>query len=144
MEDEKGHKKEKIALEVAEQEFDSFADAWRLDTEIDTMDEEDAQDFIIGKRKIVNEIRRGSLVVNDEGDLVYNLFEPVGSLDQIILKRPKGLAWKMSDRAKLNKNVGKTNYIMAAGIGQPPGILTRMDGIDYKFILSVYNLFLGS
>lgn len=144
MEKTEGQKEEKVAREMAELEFDRFASAWRLDTEVETMDDEDAEDFLNAKRRIVLAIIRGDASVNDDGDIIYNLFEPVGVLEQVTMKRPRGMAWKHTDKSKEGKLVGKTNHLIAAGINQLPMILTKMDGIDYKFMLAVYNLFLGS
>ncbi len=143
-EKEKLYKKEIVVREVAEQEFDRWADAWRIDTDIGHMDGEDTQDFENEKHKIINNIVRGYAAVNEEGNIVYKLSEPVGSLEEIELKRPRGRAWIASDKPKLNRNAAKTIHLIADAIGQIPAIIKRMDGIDVKFLFSVYNLFLGS
>ncbi len=134
----------KIAYDVALDEFGRWAAAWRIDTDIDSMNQEDADDFELAKRKITLQISSGEAWVNDNDNIVYKLYEPIGTLSEIELKRPRGRAWKMTDRAKLNRNVAKNDLLIAQAIGQTPTLLSRLDGIDYKYILAVYSLFLGS
>ncbi|MCP4677091.1 MAG: hypothetical protein GY854_16565, partial [Deltaproteobacteria bacterium] len=49
----------KRACEVADDEFDRFAAAWDLDTDVDTMSEEDVDGFSQNSRKIVRQIMNG-------------------------------------------------------------------------------------
>ena len=134
----------KIAHEVAQDEFDRFAVAWDLDTDIDTMTEEDADGFNQNKRKIVRQIMNGRAVINDDGDIDYTLFRPVGQLESVLLKRPGGRAYLAMDRAKEGRSVTKFNNMIGEAIGQVPTVISRMDGIDVKFLQAVYTLFLGS
>lgn len=136
--------KNKVAYEVALEEFERFAESWRLDIEVDTMTGEDAEDFEQMRRKVTLQISSGNALVNAEGDIEYTLFKPVGSLTAITMKRPGGAAYKATDMAKEGRNMTKTNLLMASAIGQMPAILVQMDGIDYKYITAVYGLFLGS
>lgn len=134
----------KIAYDVALDEFDRWAAAWRIDTEIDSMNQEDAEDFEAAKRKITLQLSSGEAWVNDDNNIVYKLFEAIGSLTELEMKRPRGQAWRVTDKAKLNRNVTKNDLLIASAIGKTPAILSKMDGIDYKYILAVYSLFLGS
>lgn len=144
MEEIKEAKENKISYNVALEEFDRWAAAWRIDTDTDSMNQDDADDFESMKRKITLEISSGEAWVNDNDNIVYRLFEPIGILSEIELKRPRGRAWRMTDQAKLNRNVAKNDLLIAQAIGQTPVILSRLDGIDYKYIIAVYSLFLGS
>lgn len=137
-------REEKVAREVAEQDFDRWAAAWRIDTDTEHMDGEDAQDFKNEKHKIVTNIVKGYAVLNEQGNFVLKLFAPVGVLEELELKRPRGFAWTASDKPKLNKNATKTIHMIANAVGQVPAIINRMDGIDVKFLFSVYNLFFGA
>ena len=143
MEKNEGQEK-KIAYDVALDEFDRWAAAWRIDTETDLMDQEDAEDFESAKRKITLQLSSGEAWINDDNNIVYKLFEPIGDLTQVELKRPRGQAWRVTDKAKLNRNVTKNDLLIASAIGKTPAILSKMDGIDYKYIIAVYSLFLGS
>ena len=147
MEDKEGQqaqKTPKIAYEVALEEFDRWAVAWRIDTGVDSMNDDDADDFESLKRQITLQINSGNALVNDDDNIVYELFEPIGNLTEIELKRPRGRAWKVTDRAKKDRNIAKTDLLIATAIGKTPTIFGQMDGIDYKYIQAVYALFLGS
>lgn len=142
MNEQEGQKK--IDYNVALDEFARWASAWRIDIDIDSMNQEDSDDFEVAKRKITLQISSGEAWINDDNNIVYKLYEPIGDLTEIELKRPRGRAWRQTDNAKLNRNVAKNDMLIAEAIGKTPGILSRMDGIDYKYILAVYSLFLGS
>lgn len=144
MTDTEGQEKNKVAYEVAEEDFERFADAWDLDIDIGTMTEEDAEDFAAQKRKIIRQIVQGRAAVNESGNIVYRLFEPVGTLSEVTLTRPRGRAYMDMDKAKEGKNVTKFTNLIAASIRQIPMIISRMDGVDVKFLQAVYTLFLGS
>lgn len=132
------------AMEVAEQEFDRWADAWRIDTEVLTMDEDDAEDFKNLKRKVLLSIRRGDTTITAEGNLHYKLFQPVGRLSEVEVKRPKGAAYFDMDKSKDGKNMNKMGHFLAAAIGEPIGVFAKMDGVDMKYFQVIYNLFLDS
>ena len=142
--EKKEGQKTKIAYDVALDEFARWAAAWRIDTEIDSMNQEDADDFESMKRKITLQLSSGEAWVNESDNIVYKLFLPIGNLTEIELKRPTGRAWRITDKAKINRNVTKNDMLIASAIGQTPNVLSKMDGIDYKYILAVYSLFLGS
>ena len=46
---------DKIAVKVAEQEFERYADIWRIDYETSEMSEEDAESFGAQKKRIVRD-----------------------------------------------------------------------------------------
>lgn len=141
---EKTEAKNKVSYDVALEEFERWATAWRIDTDIDSMNQEDADDFEEMKRKITRQLSSGEAWINDSDNIVYRLFEPIGALSEIELKRPRGRAWRATDQAKLNRNVTKNDMLIAQAIGQTPTLMSRLDGIDYKYITAVYALFLGS
>ena len=134
----------KIIHEVAQDEFNRFAAAWDLDTDIDYMNQDDADSFEQQKRKIVRQIMDGRAIVNDEGNIEYTLFEPIGTLAEVTFKRPHGRGFTAMDRAKDGKSITKFINMVGDAIGQPPSIINKMDGIDVKFCQAVYMLFLGS
>jgi hypothetical protein len=135
---------EKIVLEVAEAEFERFAGSWNLDTDIETMSIEDRDDFEGHKRKIVRQIQGGRVVINEEGNIIYTLFTPVGTLAEVTIKRPKGRTYMAMDKIKEGQNIGKLLHFLSSAINQLPGVIKQMDGIDFKFLQAVYMLFLGS
>jgi len=139
---------EKIAVEVAESEFQRFADEWCLDDDTASMEEEDRQSFDGLRRRLVRSIVDGSLVVNGAEDgttLTYQLerseFE---SLAEITFKVPKGDAVLSWDKFKDRQSIHKLNAFMGAMVNQNPMIFSRMDARDLKVCQAVAQLFLGS
>jgi len=132
------------ALKIAEEEFDRFADAWELDTDVATMAEEDADSFRTAKRRVIQKIMSKTAVVDENGDLIYKLRKKIGSLKEVKLSIPAWGAWTDMDRGRKDKNMMKFTHYIANAIGQPAPLLTKMDGRDAKFIQGVYSLFLGS
>ena len=142
-----GDSKSKIGSDVAEEEFERFADAWRIDTDVDFMTEDDEAGFQQVKRRMIRAIMSGNAIVNNDNNIEYELFAPIGDLTTVVIKRPSGHSFTSMDAVKKSKNlVAKTNKIYADAMGIPSTFLssTRMDGIDYRFIQGVYSLFFGS
>jgi len=134
----------KVALEVAEADFERFALAWDLDTEVEEFTLEDKDEFLEHRRKIVRQIRGGRAAINEAGDIVYQLFDPVGTLTEVLIRRPKGTHFMAMDKEKDGRNISKMIQFVSASINQLPGIIKKMDGVDVKFLQAVYMLFLGS
>jgi len=129
---------------VAEAEFERFADAWELDTEIGTMPEEDAESFKTQKRKVLAMIKRDRAVVNEGGDIVYQLKRPVGRLKEITLETGAGASYWGMDKARGEKYIGKLNHYICDAVGIANSELLKMSSIDTKFLYGVYGLFLNS
>ena len=134
----------KIAFEVAEEEFVRFAEAWELDIDVSTMTEEDSDSFRTQKRRVIQKIMDGKAVVKEDGDIEYTLKKAIGKLNVVTLSIPPWGGWTDMDRGRKDKNMMKFTHYCANAINQPVTVLTRMHGIDAKFIQGVYSLFLGS
>lgn len=148
LEDEKiAKRKKKDSYEVAESEFELFAAAWDLDTDLDYMSEEEETDFLSRKRRIIRKIVSGAAIINENGDIEYTLTQAIGTLEKVTIKRPSGHSIVEMDKVKsTSKVVAKTNAIYADAMEIPASFLSsiKMDGIDYKFIQGAYLLFFGS
>jgi len=131
-------------FEVAAAEFDRFAAAWELDTEIDSMSEKDKESFEIAKRKIILQIKRGRAVVSELGDIIYTLKKPVGRLEKIALSPGEGVSYWDMDKGLGEKYIAKMNHYISAACGVANSELLKMSSIDIKFIYGVYGLFLNS
>ena len=59
----------KVALEVAQEEYERFAEAWDLDTDVDAMNEEDRKSYEALERLLLRNIQAGSLTVDEGGCL---------------------------------------------------------------------------
>lgn len=132
---------DKVAIDVAEQEFERFADAMDLDIDTSVMDEEDKAAFEGTRRKVVRAIQKGRLVVNDDGEPV---FSPVTvDCDPLVFREPLGGTFISMDRKKKNQNVSKMVGIMAEMTGQSEKLFARMKNRDFTVCQSIVTLFLG-
>lgn len=135
-----------MVLEMAEAEFDRFAVAWELDIDLETMNEDDRASFDPIKRRLLGHIRRGTLVVNNDGEtLVYTLSRPIGDTSELTFGMPNGDAILRFDKFKNQQTMGRLNSYMASMCQCNPAIFAeRMKGSDLKVCHAVATLFLVS
>jgi hypothetical protein len=135
----------KVAKEVAEEEFNRFAEAWDLDSDVSTMEEEDRQSFEVVKRRVVRKIESGHLTVDEAGTPTYRPMAPtLDSAAEIVFTLPTGQALIQWDKFKDRQQIHKLNAFMGSMTGQPPVLFAKMDGRDLKVCQSIAQLFLGS
>lgn len=135
----------KITKEMAEKEFQSWADHLRLDTNEDEMDVEEKSDFLQIKKKFVYVLLHGFTQTEENGDLTLNLIEPVNGKSTITFRRSfKGSTFVVMDRYKDSQNVHKTIAFLAAWVGWDPKQLMKMDAIDLWFGMKMVSLFFGA
>jgi hypothetical protein len=135
-----GKKEYKVDRETAERDFETFAEEWGIDTDLEDMDEESRDGFEQHKRRIVRAIMSGNAVV-DGHKLSYT---PLGDSDEITFKRPKGRALLAMDNAKESQHMRKMFEFLGSVTGQAPKVFSNMDGRDLKLCSSVASLFLVS
>lgn len=142
----KDEKKVKITLEVAEAEFERFAARWDLDSAVEEFeDEDDRKSFLDLRRRLVRKIMSGLLVVGGDGELSYELMNPVSDqFTSVRFKMPTGAAMIAWDKFKDRQNVHKFNAFLGACTGQTPAMFAKMQLSDYKVCQAVALLFLGS
>lgn len=135
-----------LGPEVAEAEFARFAAAWRLDTDVSTMREEDRDSFEGLQRKLTGAIARGELTVSVDGEqLEYALQFPVtDGITQLTFGVPRGNAIANWDKFKDRQAIAKLNAYMGSMCKTNPAIFSQMDGRDLKIAQAVAQLFLGS
>ena len=131
-----------IANEVAENEFKRFVELMDLDIDVNTMDDEDKQNFEPLKKRIVNAIMNGSLTINDNGEPTYT---PRRSKDAepITFYEPTGASLMAMDRRKKNEDVGKMYAIMGDITKTHSNVFAKMKMADLKVCQSLVTLFLG-
>ena len=135
----------KITKEMAEAEFQSWADHLRLDTNEDEMDVEEKSDFLAIKKKFVYVLLHGFTQTEENGDLVLNLIDSVDGISQITFRRKfKGGSFVVLDRYKESQNVHKTIAFLGAWVGVDPKKLMKMDAIDVWFGMKMVSLFFGA
>ncbi len=134
-----------ITKEMAETEFQSWADHLRLDTNEEEMDVEEKSDFLQIKKKFVYSFLHGFTQTEENGDLTLNLTEPVNGKSQIVFRRSfKGVTFVVMDRYKESQNVHKTIAFLAAWVGWDPKQLMKLDAIDLWFGMKMVSLFFGA
>jgi len=135
----------KITKEMAESEFQSWADHLRLDTNESEMDVEEKSDFLQIKKKFVYCLLHGFTQTEENGDLVLNLIEPVAGKSEMIFRRSfKGGTFVVMDRYKDSQNVHKTIAFLAAWVGWDPKNCMKLDAIDLWFGMKMVSLFFGA
>lgn len=129
----------KIPADMAEQEFEKFAEAMDIDINVERMDDEDAKDFEGLKNKIVGAIMKGSLVISDNGEPVLSLSDG----ESLTFSEPTGASLMATDKRKKTENVARLSVIMAEMCGVPVQVFAKMPMRDFKVCQSITTLFLG-
>lgn len=144
--DNSGGAKVAITREVAEVEFDRFADTWDLDTDVAAMLDEDRDSFNPLKQRLVRKIMQGRLTVNEDGsELTYTLSQAIGEVAQMTAKIPTGGAILQFDKHKDRHNVAKLNAFMGSMCSCAPALFGQtMLGTDLKVMQAIATLFLAS
>ena len=135
----------KIDYKTAEEEFEKICEAWEIDIDINSMEEEEKVDFKGIKAKIIKAVRLGRLVYKGDGTMTYIVSKYSGELaeKELIIKRPKGSGLSAMDQFKEKAGVHKTFAVLASMISQPVQFLNNIDGIDLKPLLAISTLFLA-
>lgn len=131
-----------VSKEQAELEFYNFAEEMDLDIELDSMDEESAQELQKIKDKMIKAIMYGSLTFNDDMEPVFTP-QRSGDVKPLTFKEPKGSTFKCMDGHKDNQNMGKMFAVMAEMTGTTAGTFSKLSGQDFKICSSIVAIFLG-
>lgn len=134
--------KRKIALEVAESDLLRFMAAMRLNISTDGMDAEDRTQFELNKKRILNALLDGSLLINQDG---VPTFTPRDSEDKdpITFPQPKGGDFMQADLIKKNHDITKSYAMMAAASHQPVERYREMLWSDLRVCQAINNLYMG-
>jgi hypothetical protein len=137
-------KGEIVAEEVAVAEFDRFVEAMGLDLDDAAMDQDDKASLENEKGRILRAIRRGFMVVNDAGELVFTpQREKTPDKTPIRFREPTGATLMAIDRHKEGKNVHKLYAILADVAGCEQKRFALMAHADAAVCRAVASLFLG-
>lgn len=129
----------KIDLETAENEFMRFVDTMDLDIECET--EEEEQDLKKSKKPIIKAIIRGDLVINEEGEPIYNTIHDVES-QKIHFHMPTGASFQATEKAKSGNNISALYAYMAELTRLHPSNFAKMKKPDLKVCMAIGTLFL--
>lgn len=132
--------------ETAAADFGRWVEAWGLDGDTATMEEEDRSSFEQLKRRLTRAISAGLLLVSEDAQtLEYKLINPqVQGLVTLTFSVPTGRALLGWDKRKERQAIHKMNDFMGGMCGTEPSVFVSMDGRDLKIAQAVAQLFLGS
>ncbi len=133
---------EKIAKEVAEQEFSRFVECMDLDVDPADMDEDDRKGFNQQKDRVIAAIQSGALVISDKGEPT---FTPQRSNDAepITFYEPTGASLMAMDRKKKTEDIGKLYAAMGDMTKTHANVFSKMKMADLKVCMAITTLFLG-
>lgn len=132
---------DKIALEIAEAEFDRFVECMDLDVDPATMDQEDLTAFKKQKSRIIRAVQAGSLVFNENGEAVYTPSHPNSKYKECItFKERTGASLMAMDGKKKGHDIAKTYAVMADMCGVHPNVFAGLVGGDGKVCEAIFTL----
>jgi len=132
---------DKVAADVAEQEFQRFVDAMDLDLDTSTMDDEDLTAFNRQKSKILRAVRRGNLIFNENGEAVYTPVNPrTKYTDPITFHERSGASLMAMDGKKKGHDVARTYAVLADMCKVHPSVFAGMVGQDVKVCEALFSL----
>lgn len=130
-----------IVPEVAEADFNRFAEMMDLDVDETRMSAEDVATFKEQKARLLRAMLRGHLVVNEKGEPVYT--PQLGIRDPITFHEPDGATMMAMDKLPKGENAARTHALLGAMTGKPPVLFAKMKSRDLKNCSAILNLFLG-
>ena len=133
---------DKISKEMAEQEFDRFAEAMDLEFDTAGMDPEDIKGLEHNKGIVLKALQKGALTIDDEGQPVYSP-QRSGDIKPIVFREPTGASLMAMDHGKKAEDVKKLYNVMADVTGREPKLFASMKMADLKICMAVITLFLG-
>lgn len=130
----------KISKEMAEEEFDRFAQAARLDME-KPREQADRTDVFSSRELFIYHIQRGNITIDEEGwPTVHTQNE---ELPEIKFRcRPKVTALRVMDKYKSTDESAKMLAMLGATLGISPVKLNALDYADYEIAGLVFSMFL--
>ncbi len=129
----------KVNLEVANAEFERWAESNELSIDTSTFDQDELKTFEAFRHKFIVRMQKGQLVVEDNGDL---LFEPKGSKQQLRFDEPTGLI--LSARMKNDDDTQAARRMLAQWTGTEPNTFAQMPLRDFTFCSEILGFFVNS
>ena len=133
---------DKVAKEVAEQEFNRFVDSMDLDVDPADMDEDDRKGFTQQKDRVIAAIQSGALVIKDSGEPVFTP-QRTNDADAITFHEPTGASLMAMDRKKKTEDIGKLYAAMGDITKTHANVFSKMKMADLKVCMAITTLFLG-
>lgn len=135
-------KKYVLTEELANEEFEKWAEAMDIDVEESGGEDKDGDSLLrSGKKSVVKALMRGSMVLNDDGNLEYTLSshnraELCG--EKLVLGMPPASVYAFG-----KGNAGEAIFAFVSGMtGKDKGFLSKISYADFKVLQAVAGLFL--
>jgi len=129
-----------VATEVAEQEFERFAEAMDLDVDHSKMDADDRKGFDDAKRTLVRALETGHMTVDDKGQPVLH---PTTGAADLTFYEPTGATFMEMDGQKTSHQMGRLIVLIAAMTRVAPKVISSLPNRDFKICKTLVVLFLG-
>lgn len=133
---------DKVAKEVAEQEFARFVECMDLDVDTAGMDDDDRRGFAQQKDRIIAAIQSGALTVSDSGEPTFTP-QRTKDADAITFYEPTGASLMAMDRKKKTEDIGKLYAAMGDMTRTHANTFSKMKMADLKVCMAIATLFLG-
>ena len=131
----------KMPAEMAELEFNRFAESMDLYFDLNEMDSEDQTAFNKQKGRITRAIVKGSLVINELGEAVFTPDNKKSKhTDAITFHERSGASLMAMDGKKKNHDVAKTYAVMADMCNTHPSTFAKLMGEDVKICEALFAL----
>jgi len=128
----------KLDAETAESEFGRFVDEMDLDLEESEMDAEDLGAFRKQKGRVLKALRRGSLVIEDNGEPTFTTSDG----QTITLHERTGASLMAMDGRKKGHDVAKMYAVLADMSRKPVSTFAKMRGRDIKVLEALFAFLL--
>lgn len=130
-----------VAKDMADAEFERFAELMDLDLDTSGMDSEDLTQFTKLKNRVIRAIEKGALVINDNGEAVYTPQNTKSKCqDSLTFHERTGASLMAMDGKKKNHDIAKTYAVMADMCKVPVNTFAGLVGIDVKVCEALFAL----
>ena len=134
----------KISPEMAENDFNRWAEEMDIEQDVSLMDEDDLKGYETAKSKILKAIMKGTGTINDDGEFVYIPKKSLGDAAKpITFHERTGASLIAMDSVKKGKDVTKMYRVLADMCKVPPVTFSNMKGIDIKTCEAAFVLLMG-
>lgn len=139
-------KENKISKEVANTDFENWADALGIDYDTSSMTDEDKSGFEKLKAPIIKAITDGRCVI-DGNKIEYTIktcAKSEGLIGKVVtIDPPSGGIYTGMDGFKETQIIHRLNGAMSAMTALDIGVFNKLDIRDYSFFRAVLQLFLA-
>ncbi|UGC98015.1 hypothetical protein [Oceanospirillum phage vB_OsaM_PD0307] len=127
----------KVATEVAQQEFERWAETFEIDISTDAFDPEELKAFDGFKAKFIKRIETGALTIDDDGVIEFSPRGDDG--DPLKFDEPTGAL--LSARQKNDTEIQAARRVLASWTGVAPKRFAEMKLRDFNFCSELLAFF---